>query len=119
MSVILGIWLQEFELDWFIIMVEQMFSVVEESLNGWNNVGIGYVVLMELNYMLQIVNGINIDKVVDINEVFYILCQFWVYQVMCGVLNKLKFFINSVLYMSFVWGEDNVNFLCVCYVVLQ
>lgn len=52
MSVMLGIYLCELEFEWSMIMVECLEGVVQESLNGWNNVGIGYFVLMELNYIL-------------------------------------------------------------------
>ncbi len=74
---------------------------------------------MELNYTPQTANGINIDKAVDINEAFHISRQFWAHQVTRGVLNKPKSFINSVPHMSFVWGEDNVNFLRARYAALQ
>ncbi len=100
-------------------MVEQMSSVAEESSNGWNNAGTGHAALMELNYTPQTANGINIDKAVDINEAFHISRQFWAHQVTRGVLNKPKSFINSVPHMSFVWGEDNVNFLRARYAALQ
>ena len=42
--------------------------------------------------------------------------RFWFVQ---DVLNKPKSFINSVPHMSFVWGEDNVNFLRARYAALQ
>ena len=103
MSATLGTWLQELEPDWSITMVEQMSSVAEESSNGWNNAGTGHAALMELNYTPQTANGINIDKAVDINEAFH----------------KPNSFINSVPHMSFVWGEDNVNFLRARYAALQ
>ena len=119
MSATLGTWLQELEPDWSITMVEQMSSVAEESSNGWNNAGTGHAALMELNYTPQTANGINIDKAVDINEAFHISRQFWAHQVTRGVLNNPKSFINSVPHMSFVWGEDNVNFLRARYAALQ
>ena len=119
MSATLGTWLQELEPDWSITMVEQMSSVAEESSNGWNNAGTGHAALMELNYTPQTASGINIDKAVDINESFHISRQFWAHQVTRGILSKPKSFINSVPHMSFVWGEDNVNFLRARYAALQ
>lgn len=69
MSVLFGIWLQVLQLDWDLIMVEKLDGVVLEFFNGWNNVGIGYLVNMELNYMLEWVDGlIDVSKVFDINE---------------------------------------------------
>ncbi|WP_213900342.1 malate dehydrogenase (quinone) [Raoultella planticola] len=119
MSATLGTWLQELEPDWSITMVEQMSSVAEESSNGWNNAGTGHAALMELNYTPQTASGINIDKAVDINGSFHISRQFWAHQVTRGILSKPKSFINSVPHMSFVWGEDNVNFLRARYAALQ
>ena len=119
MSATLGTWLQELEPDWSITMVAQMSSVAEESSNGWNNAGTGHAALMELNYTPQTASGINIDKAVDINESFHISRQFWAHQVTRGILSKPKSFINSVPHMSFVWGEDNVNFLRARYAALQ
>lgn len=43
--------------------------MVIESLNEWYNVGIGYLVLCELNYIVGKVDGlIDIIKVLSINE---------------------------------------------------
>ncbi|KFD06875.1 malate:quinone oxidoreductase [Kluyvera ascorbata ATCC 33433] len=120
MSATLGTWLQELEPDWSITMVEQMESVAEESSNGWNNAGTGHSALMELNYTPQKADGsVSIDKAIDINEAFQISRQFWAHQVTRGVLTQPKSFINTVPHMSFVWGDDNVNFLRARYRALQ
>ncbi len=67
---------------------------------------------MELNYTPQNADGsISIEKAVAINEAFQISRQFWAHQVERGVLRTPRSFINTVPHMSFVWGEDNVNFL--------
>lgn len=120
MSATLGTWLQELEPDWSITMVEQMESVAEESSNGWNNAGTGHSALMELNYTPQKADGsVSIEKAIDINEAFQISRQFWAHQVTRGVLSQPKSFINTVPHMSFVWGDDNVNFLRARYRALQ
>ena len=54
-----------------------------------------------------------------VNESFEISRQFWSYQVKNNVLKDPKSFINSVPHMSFVWGDDNVNFLRKRYAALQ
>ena len=54
-----------------------------------------------------------------VNESFEISRQFWSYQVKNAVLKDPKSFINSVPHMSFVWGDDNVNFLRKRYAALQ
>ncbi|MEO3991029.1 malate dehydrogenase (quinone) [Pseudocitrobacter cyperus] len=120
MSATLGTWLQELEPNWSITMVEQMESVAEESSNGWNNAGTGHSALMELNYTPQRADGsVSIEKAIDINEAFQVSRQFWAHQVKCGVLTQPKSFINTVPHMSFVWGDDNVNFLRARYRALQ
>lgn len=120
MSATLGTWLQELEPDWSITLVERMESVAEESSNGWNNAGTGHAALMELNYTPQKADGsVSIDKAIEINEAFQISRQFWAHQVTRGVLQQPKTFINTVPHMSFVWGEDNVNFLRARYAALQ
>ena len=87
---------------------------------GWNNAGPGHSALMELNYTPQNADGsISIEKAVAINEAFQISRQFWAHQVERGVLRTPRSFINTVPHMSFVWGEDNVNFLRARYAALQ
>ncbi|ADO47769.1 malate dehydrogenase (quinone) [[Enterobacter] lignolyticus] len=120
MSATLGTWLQELEPEWSITMVERMESVAEESSNGWNNAGTGHAALMELNYTPQQADGsVSIDKAIEINNAFQISRQFWAHQVTRGVLKQPKTFINTVPHMSFVWGEENVNFLRARYAALQ
>jgi len=45
--------------------------------------------------------------------------QFWSHQVNSGVMHDPHSFINTVPHMSFVWGNDNVNFLRGRYAALQ
>ncbi|MGC6744965.1 malate:quinone oxidoreductase [Escherichia coli] len=61
----------------------------------------------------------SIEKAVAINEAFQISRQFWAHRVERGVLRTPRSFINTVPHMSFVWGEDNVNFLRARYAALQ
>lgn len=69
MSVMLGVLLCWFELNWLIILIEWLDVVVVESSGFWNNVGIGYFVLCEMNYILEMLDGlIDIIKVVCVNE---------------------------------------------------
>ena len=120
MSATLGTWLQELEPEWSLTMVERMDSVASESSNGWNNAGTGHAALMELNYTPQKSDGsVSVDKAIAINEAFQVSRQFWAHQVTRGVLRQPKTFINTVPHMSFVWGEENVNFLRARYAALQ
>ena len=120
MSATLGTYLQELQPDWSMTMVERLDGVAQESSNGWNNAGTGHSALMELNYTPQKKDGsISIEKAVEINEAFQVSRQFWSHQVNSGVLHDPHSFINTVPHMSFVWGEQNVNFLRARYAALQ
>ena len=120
MSATLGTYLQELEPEWSMTMVERLDGVAQESSNGWNNAGTGHSALMELNYTPKKADGsVSIEKAVDINEAFQVSRQFWAHQVQSGVLHEPHSFINTVPHMSFVWGDDNVNFLRARYTALQ
>ncbi|WP_047606463.1 malate:quinone oxidoreductase [Rahnella aquatilis] len=120
MSATLGTYLQELEPDWSINMVERLDGVALESSNGWNNAGTGHSALAEMNYTPEKADGsIDISKAVEINESFQISRQFWTYQVENGVLHNPRSFINSTPHMSFVWGDDNINFLRKRFAALQ
>ncbi|MCI1679832.1 MAG: malate dehydrogenase (quinone) [Ewingella americana] len=120
MSATLGTYLQELEPNWSINMVERLDGVAEESSNGWNNAGTGHSALAEMNYTPEKADGsIDISKAVEVNEGFQISRQFWSYQVENGVLHNPRSFINSVPHMSFVWGDENVDFLHKRYLALQ
>ncbi|AFE56396.1 malate:quinone oxidoreductase [Rahnella aquatilis HX2] len=120
MSATLGTYLQELEPDWSIDMVERLDGVALESSNGWNNAGTGHSALAEMNYTPEKADGsIDISKAVEINESFQISRQFWTYQVENGVLHNPRSFINSTPHMSFVWGDDNINFLRKRFAALQ
>ncbi|QMI05874.1 malate dehydrogenase (quinone) [Citrobacter sp. RHB25-C09] len=120
MSATLGTYLQELEPDWSMTMVERLDGVAQESSNGWNNAGTGHSALMELNYTPKKADGsISIEKAVEINETFQISRQFWAHQVNSGVMHDPRSFITTVPHMSFVWGDENVNFLRARYAALQ
>ncbi|NDL65666.1 malate dehydrogenase (quinone) [Acerihabitans arboris] len=120
MSSTLGVWLNELEPDWKMTMVERLDGVAQESSNGWNNAGTGHSALAEMNYTPEKANGdIDIGKAVEINEGFQISRQFWSWQVKTGVLKNPRSFINSTPHMSFVWGDENVDYLHKRYDALQ
>ncbi|MCA7012566.1 malate dehydrogenase (quinone) [Dickeya dadantii] len=120
MSATLGTYLQALEPNWTISMVERLDNVAEESSNGWNNAGTGHSAFMELNYTPEKADGsIDISKAVEISEAFEVSRQFWSYQISHNVMKDPSSFINSVPHMSFVWGDDNVNYLHKRYQALQ
>ncbi|EKG32003.1 malate:quinone oxidoreductase [Pseudomonas avellanae BPIC 631] len=120
MSATLAVWLNELEPSWSMEMVERLDGVAEESSNGWNNAGTGHSALAELNYTPEDKNGnVDISKAIEINEAFQISRQFWSWQVKTGVLKNPRSFINSTPHMSFVWGDNNIQFLRKRYAALQ
>lgn len=120
MSATLGTFLNELEPDWSMTMVERLDGVAQESSNGWNNAGTGHSALAEMNYTPEKENGeIDISKAVEINEGFQITRQFFSWQVKQGVLKNPHSFINSTPHMSFVWGDENVDYLHKRYLALQ
>ncbi|QHE97091.1 malate dehydrogenase (quinone) [Pseudomonas syringae pv. maculicola str. ES4326] len=120
MSATLAVWLNELEPSWSMEMVERLDGVAEESSNGWNNAGTGHSALAELYYTPEDKNGnVDISKAIEINEAFQISRQFWSWQVKTGVLKNPRSFINSTPHMSFVWGDNNIQFLRKRYAALQ
>ncbi|MDH4652716.1 MULTISPECIES: malate:quinone oxidoreductase [unclassified Pseudomonas] len=120
MSASLGTYLHELEPGWTIDIYERLDQVAAESSNPWNNAGTGHSAFCELNYTPETADGgIDISKAVAINESFEISKQFWAYQVERNVLGNPKSFINGVPHMSFVWGDDNIEFLRKRHAALQ
>lgn len=112
MSATLGTILKQLEPSWSIRIFEALPEVALESSNPWNNAGTGHSALCELNYTKELPDGtIDISSAVKINEQFQISRQFWAHLVKKDLLPDPEGFINPVPHMSFVWGDDNVDFL--------
>ena len=112
MSATLGIMLRRLNPELTIQIIEGLPDVASESSNAWNNAGTGHAALCELNYTPQAADGsVDISKAVEINEQFETSKHFWGYLVEQGVLDDPQRFIRSCPHMSFVWGEENVEFL--------
>ena len=120
MSATLATYLEELEPTWTINMYERLDKVAEESSNGWNNAGTGHSAFAEMNYTPELKDGtIDVTKPPKITEGFEISRQFWSFQVKNGVLKNPRSFINTTPHMSFVWGDDNVNYLHKRYEAMQ
>ncbi|MDX3772755.1 malate:quinone oxidoreductase [Chromatiaceae bacterium AAb-1] len=120
MSATLGTYIHELEPEWTISIFERLDAVAAESSNAWNNAGTGHSAFCELNYTPEKADGsIEIVKAVEINEWFEISKQFWAHQVKQNVLQNPGSFINNVPHMSFVWGDDNINYLKKRHAALQ
>ena len=112
MSATLGVMLKKLQPEMTIQIIEALPSVALESSHAWNNAGTGHAALCELNYTPQHADGsVTIDKAVAINEQFEQSKQFWTYLVEQGVITTPEDFIRKVPHMSFVRGDDGIDFL--------
>ena len=112
MSATLGTLLKQLEPDWNIQIFERLSAVALESSNPWNNAGTGHSALCELNYTPERADGtIDISSAVKVNEQFQVSREFWTHLIGVGALPDPTAFISETPHMSFVWGEDNVEYL--------
>ncbi|MGJ8644946.1 MAG: malate:quinone oxidoreductase [Luteolibacter sp.] len=112
MSATLGVLLHRLDPTLEIQIIEALADVARESSNPWNNAGTGHAALCELNYTKQKEDGsFDISSAVKINEAFELSKQFWANLVDDGILPDPTEFIRKVPHMSFVWGEENSDYL--------
>ncbi|MEC5142129.1 malate:quinone oxidoreductase [Chitinophaga sp. 212800010-3] len=120
MSATLGMLLKELEPELTIAIYERLDVAAAESSDAWNNAGTGHSAFCELNYTPQKPDGsVDIKKAVNIAEQFEVSRQFWAYLVDNNIISDPERFIQSIPHMSFVWGEDNVDYLKKRYKALQ
>lgn len=111
MSITLATYLQELQPDLKVQLFERLDGVALESSNGWNNAGTGHSAFAELNYTPELPDGsIETRRAIDIAEQFEVSRQFWSHQVKQGRLPQASDFINPTPHMSFVWGEDRIEY---------
>jgi malate dehydrogenase (quinone) len=112
MSATLGTLLNKLDPSLQLTMVERLDLVAHESTDGWNNAGTGHAGYCELNYTPQDADGdVEIDRALEINANFEVSLQLWTSLTDSGDLPAPHNFINTTPHISFVWGEDNVEFL--------
>ncbi|CAM4351746.1 malate dehydrogenase (quinone) [Pedobacter westerhofensis] len=120
MSATLGVLLKELDPELSIEIFERLDVAAAESSDAWNNAGTGHSAFCELNYTPQLEDGsVETKKAVAIAESFEISKQFWSFLVQNNLVDTPETFIKSIPHMSFVWGQDNVNFLKERYAKLQ
>jgi malate dehydrogenase (quinone) len=104
--------LKELNPDITIQIFERLDEPGLESSDAWNNAGTGHAAFYELNYTPQKPDGsVDISKATKICQDFEISREFWSYLVEKNYLKDPTTFIQKVPHMSFVWGNDNVNYL--------
>jgi malate dehydrogenase (quinone) len=92
------------------------FEILEdcglESSDSWNNAGTGHAANCELNYTPQRADGsVDISKALEVNTEFDLSRQLWTYLISKGAIPDPQTFIHPCPHMSFVWGQENVEFL--------
>lgn len=113
MSANLGAMLKCLEPALAIQVYEVTADLAQESSNGWHNAGTGHAGICELNYTpkREADGSVNVHKAVEIFELFEHSRQFWSYAVAQGLIENPKAFINPVPHLSFVHGQEMVDFL--------
>ena len=112
MSATLGMFLKELMPEVKIDIYERLDVAAAESSDAWNNAGTGHSAFCELNYTPELPNGsIDTIKAVKIAESFEVSKQFWAHLVEKGLITKPEEFVKSIPHMSFVWGQENVEYL--------
>lgn len=113
MSANLGALLKRLDPSMKIQVFEAADELAYESSNGWNNAGTGHAGICELSYTPIPKDGspVKVQKVIDIFQEFEQSLQFWACAVRSGMVDGPKEFINPVQHISFVHGQDQVEFL--------
>ena len=112
MSATLGTMLHALQPDWSIRIYERLGAVAEESSHPFNNAGTGHSALCELNYTPERAGGeIDISSAVKVNEQFQLSREFWASLAEQAKLPAGVGFINSTPHMTFVRGEQHVDYL--------
>lgn len=113
MSATLGAVLKEMNPSLRIQLYEMTEDFAAEASNGWHNAGTGHAGLCELSYTPNYgADGeVDVDKAIEIFHQFEQSLQFWGYAARTGMIESVKDFINPVPHLSFVYGQEQVDFL--------
>lgn len=113
MSATLAVLLRHLSPQLNLLVLERLPEIALESSNAWNNAGTGHAALCELNYMPDDpAGGIpSATKAISLNQQFQESREFWAALVGSGVMGAPETFIHSIPHMSFVRGEEQVDYL--------
>lgn len=113
MSANLAVMLKRLEPGLSIQVLEVTDGLAEESSNGWNNAGTGHAGICELSYTpkREADGSVNVTKAIEIFEQFEYSRQFWSHALESGMIEGAGEFITRVPHLSFVHGQENVDFL--------
>lgn len=120
MSATLAMLIKELKPAVSIHIFERLDKAAAESSDAWNNAGTGHSAFCELNYTPEKNDGtIDIDKAVKIAESFEVSKQFWAYLLERKHLHLPDSFITRIPHVSFVAGQEDVEFLRKRYAALR
>lgn len=113
MSSNLGALLKRLQPDLSIQVYEVTEELAQESSHGWNNAGTGHAGICELSYTpkREADGSVDVTKVIEIFEQFEQSKLFWSHAVASGMVDEPKDFITPVQHLSFVHGQEQVDFL--------
>tara|TARA_B110000438_G_scaffold246266_1_gene247717 strand:+ start:67 stop:1575 length:1509 start_codon:yes stop_codon:yes gene_type:complete len=113
MSATLGTVLKELNPRLRIQLYEVADGLAVEASSAWHNAGTGHAGLCELSYTPDYGpdGEVKVDKAVEIFHQFEHSLQFWGYAAGKGILESVKDFVNPVPHLSFVYGQEQVDFL--------
>lgn len=120
MSATLGMILKQLQPDISISIFERLDVAAAESSDAWNNAGTGHSAFCELNYTPQRPDGtVDTSKAVKVAESYEVSRQFWSYLIQENILSNPETFIRRISHMSFVSGEQDIDYLRKRYEGLQ
>jgi malate dehydrogenase (quinone) len=113
MSSTLGALLKKLDPSLRIQVYEMTEAFAQEASNGWHNAGTGHAGLCELSYTPDYgADGeVDVEKAIEIFHQFEHSKQFWGYAARTGMIENTHEFINPVPHLSFVYGQEQVDFL--------
>ncbi len=113
MSATLGAMLKLLDPALRIELYEAADDYAQEASNGWNNAGTGHAGICELSYTPDrgADGEVDVAKAIEIFHQFESSKQFWATLVKAGVIEDPSGFIQPVPHISFVYGQDQVDFL--------
>ncbi len=113
MSANLGALLKRLQPDLKIQLFEVATEFAQEASNGWHNAGTGHAGICELSYTPFAAEdgSVDITKAIEVFQEFELSKQFWAHAVSSGMIENPRDFITPLPHISFVHGQQQVDFL--------
>ena len=113
MSANLSTLLKQLQPDMTIQVYEVTSELAQEASNGWNNAGTGHAGICELSYTPFVGEdgSVDITKAIEVFQDFEQSKQYWAHAVRTGMIDDARECINPLQHISFVHGQEQVDFL--------